>query len=138
MAVASSFQLLVWSVLLGGIALFAGSARAAPGGPPVGTWHVLVHYQRTAGPHPERWLWEERVWVIEPAEEGLDAHPIAGATEDIESSHVEDVPDSADDARDAADAEDIDASAEPEDAGERADAGESADAGDYLQQMARF
>ncbi len=30
-----------------------------------GTWHLLVHYQDRAAEEPERWHWEDRVWVIE-------------------------------------------------------------------------
>jgi hypothetical protein len=53
--------------------LLAGAARAEP--PPdgiVGTWHVLIHYHALDGHHPDRWLWDERVWVIEPSGDGLE------------------------------------------------------------------
>ncbi len=38
----------------------------------VGTWHVLVHYRVADGPHPDRWKWDDRVWVIEPSGEGFE------------------------------------------------------------------
>ena len=38
----------------------------------LGTWHVLIHYQVVDGPHPDRWKWDERVWVIEPYADGLE------------------------------------------------------------------
>jgi hypothetical protein len=27
-----------------------------------GAWHVLVHYRDAAGPNPDEWRWEDRVW----------------------------------------------------------------------------
>ncbi len=36
----------------------------------VGTWHVLIHYREPQGRFPERWKWDERVWIIEPAPDG--------------------------------------------------------------------
>jgi hypothetical protein len=47
----------------------AAVAQGAPPELPWGTWHVLIHYQRLDGPDPDRWLWDERVWVIEPSED---------------------------------------------------------------------
>jgi hypothetical protein len=38
----------------------------------VGTWHVLIHYQVVDGPHPDRWKWDERVWIIEPSGDGIE------------------------------------------------------------------
>ena len=46
------------------------AARELP--PFVGTWHVLIHYQVPDGPHPDRWKWDERIWVIEPAGDGFE------------------------------------------------------------------
>lgn len=67
-----------WIVALAAFAVaprVAPPARAEPGGPLppfVGTWHVLIHYQVPDGPHPDRWKWDERVWVIEPSGDGFE------------------------------------------------------------------
>lgn len=31
----------------------------------LGTWHLLIHYQDRTSQFSERWLWEDRIWVIE-------------------------------------------------------------------------
>lgn len=31
----------------------------------LGTWYLLVHYQDRTSQSPERWHWEDRIWVIE-------------------------------------------------------------------------
>lgn len=58
------------------VALVGRAPRASePGGAPLGlelegTWHVLVHFQDGASSHPDRWQWEDRIWVF--AREGVD------------------------------------------------------------------
>lgn len=69
--------IVAWTVALAALTsglLASARARADGGSLPdfVGTWHVLIHYQMPGGPHPERWKWDERVWVIEPADDGLE------------------------------------------------------------------
>jgi hypothetical protein len=46
------------------MAWLAGPARAASLDL-TGTWYVLVHYQDSESPHPERVHWEDRLWVFE-------------------------------------------------------------------------
>ena len=36
-----------------------------------GTWHVLIHYQDSATAYPERWHWEDRIWVFEEKDSEL-------------------------------------------------------------------
>ncbi len=51
----------------------AVQASAEPAGslheqPFIGTWHLLIHYQKDEGPNRDAWRWDDRVWVIEPRE----------------------------------------------------------------------
>ncbi len=49
-----------------GLGLCVATAAAEPPSL-LGSWHVLVHYRDASAEDPERWRWEDRLWVFEAA-----------------------------------------------------------------------